>query len=207
MASRENTLLHRVIRIKLEQATNRITILLGVVVPDERTKFLPHRILRFRNVIEICDAGAICSEYRYADSAFGNLRPESLPKLCARIGTSRFRCMKENLHLSVNRLAIVMHHRMQEVAEAIFVVTQLFKKLLLFCDERFSGNHRSSPLSLFMILGGKDGGMLDFVEAVLKRREAKGNNSSLFVAFYNMFLLFLGGLRSRVIPRLARGKV
>ncbi len=58
-----------------------------------------------------------------------------------------------------------------------------------------------------MILGGKDEGMLDFVEAVLQGSEAKGNNSSLFVAFYNMFLLFLGGLGSRVISRLVRGKV
>ena len=71
--------------------------------------------------------------------------------------------MEENLHLTVNRLTVVMHHRMQKITEAIFVVAQFFKKLLLLFDERFCSNHRFIPLPQSIIPMDKDREMLVFL--------------------------------------------
>ena len=141
---------------------NGILICLCIVAPDQRTQLLACGIARVRNIVEIHDTGTIRTEHRHADRILHDIRAQAPPKLRARVSAARLRRMKENLHLPIDRLAVMMHHRMQKVAKTVFVVAQLFEKLLLLFDERFSRNHRISPLSSSMILGGKGREMLDF---------------------------------------------
>lgn len=162
-ACRKDALLHRIPRIALEQRIDGIAILPGIVAPDERLDALTCSVLRLRDIVDAGDADAVCAEHRNAGCSFRDSRSQPLPDFRARIRAAVFRCMEENLHLTADGLTVVVNHRMQEIAEAVFVVAQLFEKLLLLFENRFSRNHERSPSFFpFMIRGCKDGEMLDF---------------------------------------------